>query len=32
MNVSLENKLMNNVFRRKLPETMKLGYINVNYR
>ena len=23
---------MKNVFRRKLPDTMQLGYVNVNYR
>ncbi len=23
---------MNNVFRRKIPESMKLAYVNVNYR
>jgi len=32
MNVSLENKMMNNIFRRRLSDSMKLGYVNVNYR
>ena len=32
MNISLENKLMNNVFRRRIPDSTSLGYVNVNYR
>ena len=28
----LENKIMHNVFRRRLPNSTKLGYVNVNYR
>jgi hypothetical protein len=28
----LENKMMNTVFRRRMTGTMKLGYVNVNYR
>ena len=32
LNVSLENKIMNTVFRRKITDSMHLGYVNVNYR
>ena len=32
LNISLENKIMSTVFRRKLTGTMKLGYVSVNYR
>jgi hypothetical protein len=32
LHVSLENKMMNNVFRRKITDTMHLGYVNINYR
>lgn len=32
LNISLENKIMSTVFRRRLTGTMKLGYVSVNYR
>ena len=30
--VSLENKMMNTIFRRRIPNSTNLGYVNINYR
>jgi len=32
LDVSLENSLMNRVFRRKVTDSMNTAYVNVNYR
>jgi len=32
LQVSLDNKIMHGVFRRRLTDSMQLGYVSVNYR
>jgi hypothetical protein len=32
LDVSLENRLMNHIFRRKVTDSMNTAYVSINYR